>query len=335
MLKAQSEPPQGESTQTYDQRELSRLLVETDPTLAQEVLDRAFSENSFIHPRPANEKPTIRPPALAPLSKPRVELTSTLPSRLPHDTVPDTEDEPTVMYRRSVVPNPSPFAGSTINDPSNIQLVCLSSNRRKGEELTVANPRPIIPRSFSSSGPKGIGTPKQQTFVATPISKTVGPLETHFNDHPELVKRLPIETNGRSRQQTPQLRLAMFLTWLLGSLILVVGLLFTIVTFPSYFGPPGQYVKANIEKGLLTIRPIRDDRRQVDSPPSKRMVKISIEVEPPQAKLFLDGRETSNPLKLSIQEDHVLHEIRGESAGHLSKTHRLKFDRDVSIVLGL
>jgi hypothetical protein len=65
------------------------------------------------------------------------------------------------------------------------------------------------------------------------------------------------------------------------------------------------------------------------------MVEISIEVEPPQAKLFLDGREASNPLKVSIQADNVLHEIRGESAGHLSKTHRLKFDRNVSIVLGL
>jgi hypothetical protein len=335
MLKAQSEPPQGESTQTYDQRELSRLLVETDPTLAQEVLDRAFSENSFVHPRPSNEKPTIRPPALAPLSKPRVELTSTLPSRLPHDTVPDTEDEPTVMYRRSVVPNPSPFAGSTKNDPSNIELVCLSSNRRKGEELTVANPRPISPRSFSSSGPKGIETPKQQAVVATPTLKTVGSQGNQANAHPVLVEKLPIETNSRSRPRTPQLRLAMFLTWLLGSSILVVGLLLTIVTFPSYFGPPGQYVKASIEKGLLTIRPIQNDRRQVNSPPSKRMVEISIEVEPPQAKLFLDGRETSNPLKVSIQADNVLHEIRGESAGHLPKTHRLKFDRDVSIVLGL
>jgi hypothetical protein len=349
MLKAQSEPPPSESTQMYDQRELSRLLEETDPTLAQEVLNRTFSENSFIHPRPSNEKPTIRPPALAPLSKPRVELKSTLPNRLPHDTVPDTDDEPTVMYRRSVIPSPAPFAGSTLHDTSNIELVCLSSSRPKGEELTVANPRPFNPRSSAANNLKGIGTPKQQSAVATSISKTVSSQGAHANENKDRtvtdvrncsssVENLSFETNPQapqSRQQRRRSRLAMFLTWLLGSSILVVALLLTIVTSPSYFGTRGQYLKANVEKGLLATGLFRDVSEKTNSPAPKQRVDVTITIEPPQAKLFLDGLETSNPFKASVPVDNILHEIRGESVGHAAKTHRLKFDRNVSIVLGL
>ena len=99
VLRAQSEPPPGDSTQTYDQRELSRLLVETDPSLAQDVLDRAFTETSAVHARSPHDNPTVRPPALLPLSQSSISLDESASRRARCDTFSDREDV-TVAYSR-------------------------------------------------------------------------------------------------------------------------------------------------------------------------------------------------------------------------------------------
>jgi hypothetical protein len=66
-----------------------------------------------------------------------------------------------------------------------------------------------------------------------------------------------------------------------------------------------------------------------------RLIRLSVEIEPPESLLFVDGESASNPLQLAYPNDGRVHEIRGEAPGYLTRTTSLRFDRDVLVVLSL
>lgn len=66
-----------------------------------------------------------------------------------------------------------------------------------------------------------------------------------------------------------------------------------------------------------------------------RLIQLEVSVDPPQAKLYLDKREASNPLKISYPADGEMHEFSATAPGFQSRSYRIKFDRDVSVFFGL
>lgn len=66
-----------------------------------------------------------------------------------------------------------------------------------------------------------------------------------------------------------------------------------------------------------------------------RLVRLQIEIEPPDATLFLDGNPASNPLRIAYPSNDAIHEIRGEAPGYVSRSASISFDRDVVVVLSL
>jgi len=66
-----------------------------------------------------------------------------------------------------------------------------------------------------------------------------------------------------------------------------------------------------------------------------RLIQLEVVVDPPHAKLYLDGREASNPLKISYPADGAVHEFSAVAQGFQSRNYRIKFDRDISVFFGL
>lgn len=66
-----------------------------------------------------------------------------------------------------------------------------------------------------------------------------------------------------------------------------------------------------------------------------RLVQLDIAAEPPQAQLLLDGREASNPLRLAYPGDTNSHEVTASAPGYRTRTLRMAFNRDVTVILGL
>lgn len=64
-------------------------------------------------------------------------------------------------------------------------------------------------------------------------------------------------------------------------------------------------------------------------------VRLNIDVEPAQAKLFLDNQPLTNPLPAEYRADGALHEIRAEAAGYVPRIVSVKFETDVLVVLAL
>jgi hypothetical protein len=63
--------------------------------------------------------------------------------------------------------------------------------------------------------------------------------------------------------------------------------------------------------------------------------KLEVDVPTPEARLYLDGRPVTLPLRLTLPRDFAEHELRGEAPGYYEKSHRFRLDRDVTVVLGL
>jgi hypothetical protein len=66
-----------------------------------------------------------------------------------------------------------------------------------------------------------------------------------------------------------------------------------------------------------------------------RLIDLHVEVDPKDARLYLDGRAASNPLRVAYPADDANHIIRAEAEGREARELHLKLDRDVSVVLGL
>lgn len=327
ILKSQSEPPPGESTQAYDQRELSRLLVETDPTLAQDVLDRAFSDTSTIQARSTHDNPTVRPPALPPLSETMLPVAHEFRERAPHDTIPDDDEDLTVAYHRPEVPrSPKSEERTVAHNRKPTPTPALPAER-------AAMTSPPVPHSaIPSPTPRGRTEPRGANLVEnTLVLPNQFELDAdNDSSHPTGPRQRPLSL------LPPPSRTSLLTIWLVGTSLLVAGLFGIITAYPERFGQPGLQLRAQYERLVQSVKPAKPRSEKPSKATAKpHLVEISIVAEPLQAKLYLDGRETSNPLKIAYPADDVLHELRAEVVGRPPKVHRLKFDRDVSVVLGL
>lgn len=70
-------------------------------------------------------------------------------------------------------------------------------------------------------------------------------------------------------------------------------------------------------------------------PPSPEFVELDIEVRPAHARLYLDGHDASNPLKVAYPLDHLDHEVRAEADGFQSRIEHVKFNRDLVVQISL
>jgi hypothetical protein len=68
---------------------------------------------------------------------------------------------------------------------------------------------------------------------------------------------------------------------------------------------------------------------------SRQTIRLSIEVTPPEAQLFLDDEPALNPLQLAYPSDDSPHEIRAEASGYLTRAVTVGLDQDVLVVLAL
>ncbi|HMA93844.1 MAG TPA: hypothetical protein VKP30_14235, partial [Polyangiaceae bacterium] len=65
------------------------------------------------------------------------------------------------------------------------------------------------------------------------------------------------------------------------------------------------------------------------------LIDLHVEVVPATARLLLDGREASNPLKISYPADGKTHELRCSADGFKTRVQQVRFDRSVSVLIGL
>ena len=75
------------------------------------------------------------------------------------------------------------------------------------------------------------------------------------------------------------------------------------------------------------------DKPAVTAPaPTANEVEISIAVNPPEAKLFLDDKPLAgNPFKGKLAKDSAQHQLRVEAAGYTTRSDVLTFERDRSV----
>jgi hypothetical protein len=123
----------------------------------------------------------------------------------------------------------------------------------------------------------------------------------------------------------------------LGVSLLVLGFVVVATAFPATIGTPGGRLRAQFDRVhravAVAFRTTPPEPLKVK--PTPRLVDIQILADSPGAKLYLDGREISNPLKVAYPADDILHEIRVEVSGREPRIHRAKLDRDMSVVFGM
>lgn len=205
------------------------------------------------------------------------------------------------------------------------------------EDVTVAYSRPTAP---SSDATLAIPTTEQETpptFQAALAEPTVNrpfryELEADDDDAHQTGPKL---RPASLRPPTP--RKSKLKPWLLGSALLILGLLVAATAMPVHFGKPGRLLHAQYVHVALAVAHIQ---RNTSKPAPTttvlpRLVELNIVVDPPQAKIYLDGHEASNPLKVAYPADNSTHELRAEVEGRAPKNLHIKFDRDVSVVIGL
>lgn len=254
-----------------------------------------------------------------------------LPSdpKLPHDLRPilsgsalaeellSLHDEPTRTYSRDALQQLSQtedgaVPGLRISDTIQIDPSMLSESQLAGS----------LAAGASSGGRPGGTRDASGLREATAVHRELqGDLKTELRERPR-------------RARHPRAATAWFVlvVSLVGATMLLAGLVGPAllsrsgVNLPTW-GPFGAW--------LGSLQPAGPAAATKTPPELSPSVNLSISVEPPEARLFLDGRPVANPLTVTLPRDRRAHELRAEAFGFRPLSRPLIFDRDLWVMLSL
>ncbi|HMA94356.1 MAG TPA: hypothetical protein VKP30_16810 [Polyangiaceae bacterium] len=302
----QSDPPGG-STRAYDRTELERLLKATDSLPsgfpgaskeAQRLADTALLEGGSTQTLPP------APPASPASSASPTQSASPLHVASPPNQISTPEtDEPTTAYIR---PSMSGLLETTLSLGERQQWPAQGNPPAAGSGIN------------GSTTTVGFGgtDPRLQPLVQmvdAPPSELTGPA---------IARRSLMPLRARRSRWTR-------LVWGFAALLFCLAVITVWGQSRAVRGSAEAPSLRSAWNGLFSSKNSR-----VASEPT-RLIQLEVVVDPPQAKLYLDGREASNPLKISYPADGAMHEFAAVAQGFQSRNYRIKFDRDVSVFFGL
>ncbi|MGC4063426.1 MAG: hypothetical protein QM784_01980 [Polyangiaceae bacterium] len=298
-LRAQSEPPPCDRTLAYDRAELSRLLEATERS---SVDASAVPENATT--RLANTAETVRPPTSVRRGEPTA--TASRASReAPSPMLARDNEEPTRAYQRDRLSAPH---DEIADHPS-----------RRSDPNTPTRPAPGIRAGSPELELSRI--PRLRDAMTLAISVDEPQISEIDAPATQPAGTLP-PTRTRSR---------------FAPILVLSGLVGLFAAGTALPAPTLQAFKTTVARAVTmatsTARGHVGASTTVAS--SERLVEIDLSILPLDAKVTLDGRPISNPLRIAYPFSNKKHELRAEAPQHESRILQLTFERDIQIELSL
>ncbi len=171
------------------------------------------------------------------------------------------------------------------------------------------------------------GEPSKKVIISNAPPKA----ETRFDPTGPSARKARRSSVGPTRRRAVGPR-----QWALWASLLVLGLVVVATVYPATVGTPGTPLRGHFDRLHRAIasafRTTPTALPEVKSAP--RLIELRIVADSPNSRLYFDGHEVSNPLRITYPADESLHEIRVEAPGQTTRIHRTKLNRDISVMFG-